>query len=68
MKEPKLKWCRYCKWLTSLSGTVGFCEAIYRKRNKNSRGENCDCYEFDKIDTFTMLEYGRSKKGMKNYD
>ena len=59
MTKPKYKWCRYCKWLVIRKGTTGFCEATYKQKNINSRGENCKDYSYDPNDTFYYKCWGK---------
>ena len=56
MPKPKYKWCRYCKWLCYADDYMGFCEATYKIKNINSRGENCEYYDYDENDTFYMIK------------
>ena len=52
MTKPKCKFCRYCKWLVQYKNNTGFCDATYKMKTINSRGEHCQDYEYDPNDTF----------------
>lgn len=62
-KDGGKRLCRYCKWLVHTKGRDGFCEATYRKKNINSRGDTCEEWSYDPNDTFYYID---GKKG--NYD